>query len=100
MLGDWAIFFLALLLVPVLLLEETSTDPAVLGAATIANAVIWSLFALDYAIDRWRAPDRRADVRPHCFDPPLIAVSPPLRVPAGAQALRLLRAPPLVRALA
>jgi len=43
MLGDWVIFFLALLLVPVLLLEETSTDPAVVDAATIANAVIWIL---------------------------------------------------------
>jgi len=48
MLGDWAIFFLALLLVPVLLIEETSTDPSVVGAATVANAVIWVLFALDY----------------------------------------------------
>lgn len=56
MLGDWVIFFLALLLVPVLLLEETSTDPGVVGAATVANAVIWILFALDYAVDLWRAP--------------------------------------------
>ncbi|TME68807.1 MAG: hypothetical protein E6I48_16465 [Chloroflexi bacterium] len=100
MLGDWAIFFLALLLVPVLLLEETSTDPAVVGAATIANAVIWSLFALDYAIDLWRAPDRGAHVRSHWFDLAVIVVSPPLLAPPEAQALRVLRAARLLRAFA
>jgi voltage-gated potassium channel len=100
MLGDWAVFFLALLLVPVLLLEETSTDPAVVGAATLANALIWVLFALDYAIDLWRAPDRVAHVRSHWFDLALIVVSPPLLVPPEAQALRVLRAARLLRVFA
>jgi len=100
MLGDWAIFFLALLLVPVLLLEETSADPGVVGAATLANAVIWVLFALDYAIDLWRAPDRGAHVRSHWFDLALIVVSPPLLVPPEAQALRVLRAARLLRVFA
>ena len=100
MLGDWAIFFLALLLVPVLLLEETSTDPAVVGAATLANALIWVLFALDYAIDLWRAPDRVAHVRSHWFDLALIVVSPPLLAPPEAQALRVLRAARLLRVFA
>ncbi|HEV8656006.1 MAG TPA: ion transporter [Candidatus Limnocylindria bacterium] len=100
MLGDWAIFFLALLLVPVLLFEETSPDPAVVGAATIANAVIWVLFALDYAIDLWRAHDRGAHVRSHWFDLAVIVVSPPLLVPPEAQAVRVLRAARLLRAFA
>jgi voltage-gated potassium channel len=97
-LGDWVIFFLALLLVPVLLLEETSTEPVVVGAATVANAVIWVLFALDYAIDLWRAPDRGAHVRSHWWDLALLVVSPPLLVPPEAQALRVLRAARLLRA--
>jgi len=100
MLGDWVIFFLALLLVPVLLLEETSTDPAVVDAATVANAVIWILFAVDYAIDLWRAPDRGEHVRSHWFDLALIVVSPPLLVPPEAQALRVLRAARLLRVFA
>jgi voltage-gated potassium channel len=100
MLGDWAIFFLALLMVPVLLLEETSTDPGVVDAATVANAVIWFLFALDYAIDLWRAPDRVAYVRSHWFDLAVIVVSPPLLVPPEAQALRVLRAARLLRVFA
>lgn len=100
MLGDWVTFFLALLFVPVLLLEETSTDPAVVGAATIANAVIWLLFALDYGIDLWRAPDRRAHVRSHWFDLALIVVSPPILAPPEAQVLRVLRAARLLRVFA
>src|SRR3979411_281036 len=98
MLGDGAIFFLALLLIPVLLLEETSADPGVVGAATVANALIWLLFAVDYAIDLWRAPDRGAHVRSHWFDLALIVVSPPLLVPPEAQAVRVLRAARLLRA--
>jgi voltage-gated potassium channel len=98
MLGDWVIFFLALLLVPVLLLEETSTHPGVVGAATVANAAIWVLFALDYAADLWRAPNRGAHVRSHWWDLALLVVSPPLLVPPEAQALRVLRAARLLRA--
>ena len=100
MLGDWAVFFLALLLIPVLLLEETSADPAVVGAATLANAVIWVLFAIDYGVDLWRAPDRGAHVRSHWFDLAVIVVSPPLLVPPEAQAVRVLRAARLLRVFA
>jgi len=100
MLGDWVTFFLALSLIPVLYLEETSNDPEVVGAALSANAAIWIVFAADYAVDLWRAPDRGAHVRSHWFDLALIAVSPPLLVPPEAQALRALRALRLFRAFA
>lgn len=98
MLGEWATFFLALLLIPVLLLEETSSDPGVVGIATAANAAIWLGFALDYAVDLWHATDRRHYVRHHWADLALIVVSPPLLVPPEAQALRVLRALRLLRA--
>lgn len=100
MLGTWVTFFLALLLVPVLVLEETSHDPAVQRLATAANAAIWLAFALDYAIDLYRAADRRGHLRSHWADLALLVVSPPLLVPPEAQALRVLRAARLLRALA
>jgi hypothetical protein len=100
MLGDWATFFLALLLIPVLLLEETSSDPGVVQLAATANAFIWFAFALDYAIDLVRAVDRRAYVAAHWFDLALVVVSPPIIVPPAAQALRVLRALRLLRAFA
>ncbi|HUQ42345.1 MAG TPA: ion transporter [Candidatus Limnocylindrales bacterium] len=100
MLGDWATFFLALLLIPVLLLEETSTDASVVGIATALNAAIWLAFAADYAVDLWRSPVRRTYVRAHWADLMLIVVSPPLFVPPEAQALRVLRAARLLRVFA
>ena len=100
MLSDWATFFLALLLVPVLLIEESGTDGGAVQLATAANAFIWSAFALDYAIDVWTTADRRLYVKRHWFDLALIVVSPPLIVPPEAQALRVLRALRLLRAFA
>ena len=100
MLNDWLTFLLALLLVPILLIEETSTDPGVVQLAIAANALIWLAFALDYAIDLWRSADRRGYMRAHWADLALIVVSPPLLVPAEAQALRALRALRLLRAIA
>jgi voltage-gated potassium channel len=100
MLSDWATFFLALLLVPVLLLEETSADATTVQLATVANAFIWAAFALDYAIDLWRSADRSRYLRAHWADLALIVVSPPLLVPPEAQALRALRAFRLLRAFA
>lgn len=100
MFNDWLMFFLALLLVPILLIEETSTDATTVQLATAANALIWLAFALDYAIDLWRSADRRGYIRSHWADLALIVVSPPLLVPAEAQALRVLRALRLLRAIA
>jgi voltage-gated potassium channel len=100
MLGDWVTFFLALLLIPVLVIEETSEDPATVGVATAINAAIWLAFVLDYAADLWRARDRRRYIAGHWADLALIVVSPPLLVPPEAQALRVLRALRALRALA
>jgi voltage-gated potassium channel len=87
-LNDWVTFFLALLLVPVLLIEETSGDASAVQLATAANAFIWLAFALDYAVDLWRSSDRGVYVKTHWFDLALIVVSPPLLVPPEAQVLR------------
>jgi len=100
MLGDWATLFLALLLVPVLLLEGSSSDPDLVRAAETLNALIWLALTLDYGVDVWRAHDRGAYVRSHWFDLALIVVSPPLIVPPEAQALRVLRVLRLARVAA
>lgn len=98
MLNDWATLFLALLLVPVLLLEETSSDPALVGIAAALNAFIWFVFVLDFAIDLRRASDRETYLASHWFDFALIVVSPPLFVPPELQALRVLRVLRVARA--
>ena len=98
MLSDWATLFLALLLVPVLVIQETSQDPVAAQLAALLNAFIWLAFVADYVLDLRRAPDRGAYVRSHWFDLALIVVSPPLFVPPEAQALRVLRILRIARA--
>ena len=98
MLGDWTTLFLALLIVPVLLIEGSSADPDAVRAAAALNAFIWLAFALDYVVDLGRVRDRGAYVRSHWFDLALIVVSPPILVPPEAQALRVLRILRLARA--
>jgi len=51
-------------------------------------------------IDVWRTRDRAGYITRHWFDLALIVVSPPFLVPTAAQALRLLRALRLFRAIA
>jgi len=98
LLGDWTTLFLALLIVPVLLIEGSSADPDAVRAAAALNAFIWLAFALDYVVDLGRVRDRGAYVRSHWFDLALIVVSPPILVPPEAQALRVLRILRLARA--
>ena len=98
MLNDWATLFLALLLVPVLLLEETSSDPTLVGLAAGLNAFIWFVFVVDFAVDLRRASDRETYLASHWFDLALIVVSPPLFVPPELQALRVLRVLRIARA--
>ena len=98
MLNDWATLFLALLLVPVLLLEETSADPTAVAVAAALNAFIWFVFVVDFAVDLRRSTDRETYLASHWFDLALIVVSPPLFVPPELQALRVLRVLRVARA--
>jgi ion channel len=97
-LNDWATLFLALLLVPVLLLEDTSADPAIVGLAAALNAFIWFVFVVDFAVDMRRSNERETYLASHWFDLALIVVSPPLFVPPELQALRVLRILRIARA--
>src|SRR5947207_15111951 len=47
---EWPIAFLALLIIPALVLEERATDPRLREAAYITNCVVWIGFCLEFAI--------------------------------------------------
>lgn len=72
---------LALLIVPALVIEERTTDPAVGDLAHAANWVVWAAFCDEFII-RWAADGRRRFVRDAWFDLLLILVSPPILVPS------------------
>lgn len=93
-------FFLALLMVPLVLIQITAENPDVLLAAEIANAVIWLAFVAELVVFARRSPSRGAFVRRHWLDIAIVVLSPPLFVPPQLASLRLLRLLRLVRLLA
>lgn len=83
---------LALLVIPLLVIEHKATDPMVLLATWVANLVIWLAFVAEFVWGLVTAGDRRGYVRSHWFDLAIILLSPPLWVPESLQGLRSLRA--------
>jgi len=98
---QWPIFIMALLIVPVLVLEDRATDPQVRAFAHAANWIIWLTFSADFVI-RWMARGTKRHFREAWFDLVLIVVSPPFLVPdylQGARGLRAVRALRMLRLL-
>lgn len=81
---EWPIVFLALLVVPALVLEERTTDPALRAIAHTLNWVVWVAFCVEFAV-RWAADGRLRFLRMAWFDILLILLSPPLLVPQYLQ---------------
>jgi voltage-gated potassium channel len=92
---QWPIFIMAVLVVPILVLEDRATDPQVRYLAHVANWIIWLAFCADFGI-RWMVRGTSRHFREAWFDLALILVSPPFLVPDYLQGVRGLRA---IRAL-
>ncbi|HWI65257.1 MAG TPA: ion transporter [Symbiobacteriaceae bacterium] len=93
---------LALLVIPLLIIEHQATDPTVLLVTWIANAVIWLAFVAEYVWGLMKAEQKWGFVRANWFDLAIILLSPPIYVPEalqGVRALRVLRLGRLGRAL-
>lgn len=102
-LTDLPLAFLALLIVPALLVEERSTGGWLHSAATAINWMVWLAFCAEYVGKMILAPSRRDYARSAWFDLLIILLSPPFLVPAALQnlrAVRVLRLLRIVRAVA
>jgi voltage-gated potassium channel len=88
----------ALLVVPVILIEDRATSTAWLTAASVANWVIWALFAAEFVVVISLAVDRRRYAARSWLDLVIIVASFPLW-PTALAATRLLRLTRLVRVL-
>jgi len=82
---------LALLIIPLLIIESQATDPTVLLIVWIANALIWLAFVAEYVWGLATAERKWEFVRTHWFDLAIIVLSPPVYVPEGLQSVRALR---------
>jgi voltage-gated potassium channel len=88
----------ALLVVPVILVEDRATSAVWLRAATVANWVIWGLFLAEFVVVVFLAVDRRRYVRRSWLDLLIIVASFPVW-PYALAATRLLRLVRLARVL-
>jgi voltage-gated potassium channel len=95
---EWPMVFLALLVIPVLVLEDRATTPELRRVAVILNWLIWLAFVIEFGL-RWAA-DRTARFPIKAwFDLLLIVVTPPFGVPEALQGIRSLRVLRLLRLL-
>src|SRR5262245_8345933 len=96
---EWPMVILALLLIPTLLVDVLTTDPALRNLATAVNWVIWLGFAVELVLRMALAPARRAFLRANWFDVVIVLFSVPIGVPESWQGLRTLRIVRLFRFL-
>ena len=93
---EWPMAILAVLVIPVLVIEEKATTPEIRQGAVIVNWVIWIAFAGEF-VARWLADGTRSFPRRAWFDLLLIAITPPIGVPEAMQGIRSLRVLRLLR---
>ncbi len=86
------ILVLALLVIPAIVLEETSSD-SLQAVAFVLNVVIWVGFAAELAFVLAVASNRLRTLRAHWLDAAIVVVSVPVTpaVLQGTRVLRLLR---------
>jgi voltage-gated potassium channel len=80
----------ALLVIPVLIVEESSLGDPWAMIASVANWLIWFAFLFEAVVMLSVVPDRWAWIRENPFVLPVVALTPPF-APAGMQAARVFR---------
>jgi voltage-gated potassium channel len=98
-LTDLPLAIMALLIVPVLVLEDRADNAYVRETAHAINWIVWLAFCGEYVGKLWLAPSRRRYVRDAWFDLIIILFSPPFLVPDALQGVRAVRVVRLLRVL-
>jgi len=89
-------FIAALLVVPVVLIENSSASAGWRTFGRALNWSIWSAFALELVVMLAVVPNRSAWLRKHPLEAAIVLLTPPF-LPASFQALRLFRLLRLMR---
>lgn len=80
----------ALLVIPVLLIEQSHASHSVRAVGTALNWLIWLAFATELVTMLAIVPSRRTWLREHPLEVAIVVLTPPF-LPASLQAARLLR---------
>ncbi len=95
---EWPMALLALLVIPVLVMEERATTPELRIVAVAINWSIWLAFVAEFVV-KWAADRTLAFPKKAWFDLLLIVIAPPFGVPDAMQGIRSLRVLRLLRLL-
>jgi len=93
---EWLMLAFALLIIPVVLIEEADAPSALKAAASAANWVIWTAFLLELIAVLILAPRTTAALKAHWLEASIVLITPPF-LPGvfsalrGARLIRLLR---------
>jgi ion transport protein len=96
---EWPLAILALLVVPALILEDRTTNPALRWLCNIVNWFVWVAFVGEFVTALTVAANRRKYLQSSWFDLAIILFSPPFLVPDALQGTRSLRALRILRLL-
>ena len=84
------IFVAALLVIPVIVIEQVHVNHSVKTFGTVLNWVIWVAFATELVVMLAVVPDRMRWLRTHPLEVAIVLLTAPL-LPASLQALRMFR---------
>lgn len=88
--------FVALLVVPILVIENSGVSHGWKTAAMLVNALVWLAFVAELVVMLRVVPDRKQWLREHPLDVAIVILTPPL-MPAGMQSARIFRLLRLIR---
>jgi voltage-gated potassium channel len=96
---EWPIVIAAILVIPVIYIEQSEHGEPWTTLATVANWVIWLLFLAEVVVMLAVVPDRRRWARTHPLELAIVVLTPPF-LPASLQALRVFRLLRVLRLIA
>jgi voltage-gated potassium channel len=96
---EWPIVIAAILVIPVIVIEQSGAGEPWTTIAAVANWIIWTLFLAEVVVMLAVVPDRRLWLRKHPLEVAIVVLTPPF-LPASMQALRVFRLLRLLRLIA
>jgi voltage-gated potassium channel len=93
---EWPVLAAALLVIPIIAVEETRPGEPWEAIAAVANWGVWLLFAAEVVTMLAVVPSRRAWLRGHVLDVAIVVLTPPV-LPSAVQAARVFRLARLLR---
>lgn len=93
---EWPMLVAALLVIPIVILEESGVGEPWRSVVSVADYVTWCMFLAELVIMLAVVPDRRAWLRQHPLEVLIVVLTPPF-LGAGLEAVRALRLLRLLR---